>query len=79
MPYMTPLQSATESSTTPKSVMKTTVGGGWGTDGCARTALAARSKKTNHRQNIRADFAGGVNVIRMKLQPSEKTTILLGI
>src|ERR1035438_4981764 len=68
MPYMTPLQSATESSTTPKSVMKTTVGGG-AAAGCARRGPAARSNKavaaTHHTQNIRADFAAGMNVIRI--------------
>ena len=35
MEYITPLQSATESSTTPKSVIKTTVGGAFGGAACA--------------------------------------------
>ena len=65
MPYMTPLQRATESSTMPKSVMKTTVGGGWTADGCARRGLASRNK-ANHKQNIRADFPAGIEVIRIK-------------
>ena len=33
--YITPLQRATESSTTPKSVMKTTVGGAFDPASCA--------------------------------------------
>ena len=45
MPYMTPLQRATESSTMPKSVMKTTVGGGCAAVCCARAGLAKESKK----------------------------------
>ena len=65
MPYMTPLQSATESSTMPKSVMKTTVGGGCAAGGCARRGLGTRNK-ANHRQNIRADLPVGVNVLRIK-------------
>src|ERR1039458_6211747 len=61
---MTPLQRATESSTIPKSVMKTMVGGGCWAEFCARTELATRNKQTNHRQNIRDSVAGG-NVIRI--------------
>lgn len=45
MPYMTPLQSATESSRIPKSVMKTIVGGGGPEDGWARTAVADKNTK----------------------------------
>src|ERR1700686_1233900 len=43
IPYMTPLQRATESSTTPKSVMKTTVGGGCTADCCAIRVLAPKN------------------------------------
>src|SRR5271166_3385370 len=78
MLYMTPLQRATESSTTPKSVMKTRVGGCcW-----AGSGPAANKKRgiavTHHKQRIRARFAAWVRVIRIALTP-EKTTSLLGI
>ena len=52
MPYMTPLQSATESSTMPKSVMKTTVGGGCAADCCAGWSPRSR---TSHKQRVRAE------------------------
>src|SRR5208337_4516675 len=65
MPYITPLQSATESSSTPKSVMKTIVGGGCTEDCCDRRGLATRNK-TNHKQNIRGDFPAGADVIGMR-------------
>src|ERR1700686_211661 len=51
MPYITPLQSATESSRIPKSVMKTTVGGGGPEDGWARTALADKNRKQKNRSS----------------------------
>src|SRR3977135_4223396 len=74
IPYMTPLQRATESSRMPKSVMKTTVGGGCTAAGCAKRGLATRSKAANHKQKGGVDFASGVNVIRIKVEFSEKTT-----
>src|SRR5208282_2824215 len=77
MPYMTPLQMATESSATPKSVMKTTVGGGSTAACCARSGLAARNSKTNHKQNIRADFFAGADVIRIKLDSPKRASSLL--
>src|ERR1019366_1141840 len=76
MPYMTPLQRATESSTTPKSVMNTMVGGGCTADGCAGSGFATRNK-ANHRQKIRDDFLAGTDFIRIEL--SIKATSLLGI
>src|SRR6266550_3086274 len=66
MPYMTPLQRATESSRMPKSVMKTTVGGGCAADCCARTGIVARNSRTSHKQKVRVDFAHGINVILIK-------------
>jgi len=51
--------------------MKTTVGGGCRADGCARRGLGTRNK-ANHKQNIRADFLAGVNVICMRSNPPEK-------
>src|ERR1700675_770585 len=66
MPYMTPLQRATESSRMPKSVIKTTVGGGCTAGGCSRRGVVARSSRTNHKQTIRIDFAAGVGVILIK-------------
>src|SRR5260370_14885859 len=66
MPYMTPLQRATESSSMPKSVMKTTVGGGSTAGGCAGRGLATRSSRTNQKQSLRVDFAAEVNVIHIK-------------
>jgi hypothetical protein len=63
---MTPLQSATESSRMPKSVMKTTVGGDATAGGCDTRGLAARSKAANHNTEVRADFAADVNAIRIK-------------
>src|SRR5437868_1437670 len=66
MPYITPLQRATESSRMPKSVMKTTVGGGCAADCCARTGIVARNSRTSHKQKVRIDFAPGVNVILIK-------------
>src|SRR3977135_2701212 len=82
--YMTPLQRATESSRMPKSVMKTTVGGGCMAGGSARRGLAIRSKvvaarhnQTLNEQNIRADFLAGVNVIRIKVEFSERIPSLL--
>src|ERR1700675_3216098 len=84
IPYMTPLQRATESSRMPKSVMKTTVGGGCAAGGCARTGFASRTKAVAARhntilnaQNIRADFLALVNVIRIEVEFSERTTSLL--
>src|SRR6266446_2859678 len=64
--YMTPLQRATESSRMPKSVMKTTVGGGCTADCCARTGIVARNSRASHKQKVRIDFAPGVNVILIK-------------
>src|SRR5208283_180277 len=77
MPYMTPLQRATESSTTPKSVMKTTVGGGSTADCRARRGIAIRSKKAIHKQNNRADFRAGVNVIRIKSNSPERLPVYI--
>src|SRR5271165_1449545 len=62
MPYITPLQSATESSTTPKSVMNTTVGCGTGAATCwAETRLAARSKNATGSQTAATDFLASCN------------------
>src|SRR5258708_28598608 len=72
MPYMTPLQRATESSRMPKSVMKTTVGGGCTAGGCARRELAIRSKAANHNTGVRTNFAAEVNAIRIKSIPPRK-------
>src|SRR6267378_1054020 len=84
MLYMMPLQRATESSRMPKSVMKTTVGGGCVADCCAGRGVATRStivaathNKTRCEQNIRADFLAGVNVIRIKVEFSERIPSLL--
>src|SRR5271155_720018 len=73
MPYMTPLQRATESSITPKSVMKTTVGGCTvvgavvaATEGCARRGVARKSKRAKHQPSARVDFAAEVNVVCIK-------------
>src|SRR5260370_36631025 len=83
IPYMTPLQRATEASAMPKSVMKTTVGGGCTADCCARTGLTARSKKaavaTHHKQNIRADFPAGVNIVRIKLNSPKGVLVYCAI
>jgi PPOX class probable F420-dependent enzyme len=49
----------------PKSVMKTTVGGGCTADCCGDRGLGTRNK-ANHKQNIRADFAAGVDVLRIR-------------
>src|ERR1035437_2435631 len=65
MPYITPLQRATESSTIPKSVINTTVGGGCGVDCCARKGMAARSRRVKHSQNCRADLTVAGDVIRI--------------
>src|SRR5271170_5698567 len=71
MPYITPLHRATESSTMPKSVMKTTVGGGCWAGGCYKRGPAARNKpartRPNDTEHIRADFVAAVNVIRIAL------------
>src|SRR5271163_2477808 len=61
MPYITPLQRATESSTMPKSVMKTTVGGGCTAGGWARSGIATAKDKAICKQNTRADFFAEVN------------------
>ena len=55
IPYITPLQRATESSRTPKSVMKTIVGGGCGAAVWAGR-LAVKSSRTNQRLSARGDF-----------------------
>ncbi len=46
MEYITPLHRATESSTTPKSVMNTTVGGAFG-PACAQTEAAPPTASSN--------------------------------
>src|ERR1700687_238092 len=76
MPYMMPLHNATESSTMPKSVMKTTVGGGCRAGCCARRGLAAISNKARPKPNIRADLSARVNVLRIRSELYEKTTIM---
>src|SRR6266852_8128937 len=86
MPYMTPLQRATESSRTPKSVMKTTVGGGCTADCCAATGLATRNKtaaathnKTRGRQNVRADFPTLVDFIRIESNSPKRLLVYSGL
>src|SRR5271166_917871 len=77
IPYMTPLQRATESSTMPKSVINTTVGG-WPADGgCAMKRVAARNKQRRHKQNIPFKLPAGVDVIRIETKPPEKASSLL--
>jgi hypothetical protein len=70
---MTPLQRATESSITPKSVMKTTVGG---CAGCADRGLASERQMaavmTNNKDWNPGDFPGEANVIRIKLNPPKR-------
>src|SRR6266850_3743890 len=53
MPYITPLQIATESSSTPKSVMKTMVGGYFGAVCCAGTCPRSISTANRHTLIIR--------------------------
>src|SRR6266481_873914 len=55
IPYMTPLQRATESSTVPKSVMKTTVGGDLDAGCSADRKLARRRSAANPLKSLRAD------------------------
>src|ERR1700690_487825 len=73
MPYITPLQRATESSTMPKSVMNTTVGGGCTADCCARKGMAARSRKVRRSQSCRADLSVAVDAIRIGSNVPSKT------
>src|ERR1700686_2002743 len=58
IPYITPLQSATESSTTPKSVMKTTVGGGCTADCCAIRVFSPNNAKQTNRTSASLFIAG---------------------
>jgi hypothetical protein len=53
------LQSATESSRIPKSVMKTIVGGGGPEDGWARTAVA--DKNTKQKIVVEATYLGALS------------------
>src|SRR6266478_5648401 len=55
MPYMTPLQRATESSSVPKSVMKTTVGGYLDAGCSADRKLPRRRSAANPLKSLSAD------------------------
>src|ERR1700690_3221828 len=82
MLYMTPLQRATESSTVPKSVMNTMVGGGCcgaEEDCCARTRLRASVKFRNNKPAVRIEIFARVKAIRIIGKSPLKTTILLGV
>src|SRR4029077_15188952 len=79
IPYMTPLQRATESSTVPKSVMKTTVGGyldaGWSAD---RKLPISRSA-ANPLKSLRADRRGCGSTKNIDRNTPKKTASLLEI
>src|SRR6266567_6990952 len=79
MPYMTPLQRATESSTVPKSVMKTMVGGyvdaGWSAD----RRLPSRKSATNPIKNVRADCRERGSIKYIDRSAPKKTASLLQI
>src|ERR1700688_3975640 len=81
IPYITPLHSATESSSTPKSVIKTTVGGG-DTDGCCATRLPAKNNviptHNSFAHIVAADFLAGL-LIRMNRSSPKRIFSLLGL
>ena len=62
--YITPLQSATESSTTPKSVMKTTVGGAGAGGLGADCPAGEQNRRKNPSRNVR-QATGGIVCLRI--------------
>jgi len=77
MPYMTPLRETTESSTMPKSVMKTTVGGGC----CARRGLGGYKITRSARTELTVDgrlrmiFVLGLMFRALESSFSERTSV----
>src|SRR6266550_2241384 len=78
MPYMTPLQRATESSTVPKSVMKTTVGG-YLDAGCAAARKPPSTSASSKRQVVGEDRRGRSSSQCIYRSTPEKDCALLEI
>src|SRR5713101_3863183 len=79
MPYMTPLQRATESSTVPKSVMKTTVGGYLEAGCSADRRLPRRRSAANPLKSLCTDRRGCGSTKFIDRSTPKKTASLLEI
>src|SRR5882724_7184711 len=79
IPYMTPLQRATESSTVPKSVMKTTVGGDLDAGCSADRKLPRRRSAANPLRSLRGNRRRCGSTKNIDRNTPKKTASLLEI